>query len=153
MQQPPSAAISGGPVISGESAISGGPVFSGAVTSIAVDGIRVLGRHGLTSEERERAQPFEIDVLVTLNGSHAHATDGIADTVDYGEIVAIAVEVLEGPSHRLLESLAGSIVGRLRNEYGDRVGHVAVTVRKLYPPIAYHVNGVRVTVEMPGKRQ
>jgi len=73
--------------------------------------------------------------------------------VDYGEIVAIAVEVLEGPSHRLLESLAGSIVERLRNEYGDRVGHVAATVHKLYPPIAYHVNDVAVTVEMPGDRQ
>ncbi|MCL4434212.1 MAG: dihydroneopterin aldolase [Actinobacteria bacterium] len=122
-------------------------------TTIAIDGIRVLGRHGLTPEERERAQPFEIDMLVELSGSNAYSTDDISDTLDYGAIVALAVEVLEGPPHKLLELLAGSIVKRIRNEYGDKVGYVAVTVRKLHPPIEYHVGGVGVTVEMPGERR
>jgi dihydroneopterin aldolase len=123
-----------------------------AGTTIAIDGIRVLGRHGLTPEEQEHAQPFEIDLLVEPAGGSAYATDDISDTLDYGDIVALAVEVLEGPPHGLLESLAGSIVERIRNEYGDRVGYVAATVRKLYPPIEYHVSGVGVTVEMPGAR-
>jgi dihydroneopterin aldolase len=108
--------------------------------------LRVLGVHGVLPEERERAQPFSVDVVVRVDMAAAQRSDDLADTVDYGALAALAAEVVGGRSYQLLEALAGRLADALLGT-DPRLLSVEVTVRKLRPPLAQDVasTGVRVS--------
>jgi 7,8-dihydroneopterin aldolase/epimerase/oxygenase len=111
---------------------------------IEVRGLRVEAVHGVLESERARPQPFEMDLDLYLDMDAATQTDDLAQTADYGRAVDAAVAVLRGPSRRLLESLAGAVADAVLDD--QRVDEVAVTVRKLRPPLPHDVvsTGVRV---------
>ena len=112
---------------------------------IELRGLRVLGRHGCLPEEEEREQPFELDLDLHVDLSAAARSDDLADTVDYGAMVAVVVAIVEGPPCRLLEALAGRIADAMLGD--GRVTSVMVAVRKLRPPVAADLAtaGVRLT--------
>ena len=108
-------------------------------------GLRVVGRHGVLDEERGRDQPFEVDLDVEAPLAAAGASDDLADTVDYGRLVADVAAVVAGERHQLLERLAERIAEVVLGD--DRVTAVTVAVRKLRPPVPFDLAtaGVRVT--------
>jgi dihydroneopterin aldolase len=112
---------------------------------IEISGLRVLGVHGVLPEERERAQPFSVDLVAWADMTAAQQSDQLSDTVDYGALAQLAAEVVAQRSFRLLETLAGRLAGALLVA-DPRLLAVAVTVRKLRPPLALDVAsaGVRV---------
>ena len=114
---------------------------------IQINAIRAFGCHGLSDEERARPQPFEVDLEVWLLDDSAVTSDDIDDTVDYDSMASIAVDVVEGSQCKLLEHLAGSIGTRILEQHAALVKSVSVTVRKLHPPMAYHLGSVGVCVE------
>lgn len=105
---------------------------------IELRGLRVTGVHGVLEEERQRRQPFEVDLDVWADLAAASASDRLEDTVDYGALAAAAESVVASRSFRLLEALAGE-VARVVLACDDRVLWVAVTVRKLRPPLPLDV--------------
>lgn len=111
---------------------------------IEVRGIRVTGVHGVLPEERQRAQPFEIDLDLDLVHRRAAGSDELADTADYGAAVSAVVDVVSMRSFRLLESLASAVADAVLAD--PMVEAVTVTVRKLRPPVPYQVAsaGVRL---------
>ena len=86
------------------------------------------GRHGVRPAERENPQEFKVDVEVDADLAEASRTDLLADTVDYTQLREVARDVIQGPSRKLLESLAGEIAGRIVGL--PRVEAVAVRVAK-----------------------
>lgn len=112
---------------------------------IEIRDLRVMGVHGVLPEERERAQPFALDIDLCLDTRRSAATDALEDTVDYGASCERAADVVATSSHGLLEALADE-VARALLEGDRRVEEVAVTVRKLRPPIAAPVGSVGVRV-------
>lgn len=116
-----------------------------AESLIELRGLRVLGRHGVTDEERSTAQPFELDMSVALDTSVAAVTDDVADTVDYQALAEDACAVIEERSFRLLEALAEAVAGAVLAH--ERVESVTVSVRKLRPPVPLDLAsaGVRIT--------
>jgi 7,8-dihydroneopterin aldolase/epimerase/oxygenase len=112
---------------------------------IEVRDLRVTGTHGVLPEERERAQPFSVDIVAWVDMEQAQQSDDLADTVDYGALAMAAAEVVGGRSYRLLEALAGRLASALLI-LDPRLEAVEVTVRKLRPPLPLDVgsNGVRV---------
>ena len=112
---------------------------------IEIRDLRALGVHGVLPEERERAQPFSLDVVAWVDLTAAQRSDSLADTVDYGALAQAAVEVVEQRSFQLLEALAGQLADVLLTS-DPRLQAVEVTVRKLRPPLALQVasTGVRV---------
>jgi dihydroneopterin aldolase len=116
---------------------------------IEIRGLRLLGAHGLLPEERARLQPFEVDLDLELDMEAAVASDALADTADYGAVIEATAQVVGGPRHDLLESLAGAIAEAVLDE--GRAKAVTVAVRKLRPPVAHHVQstGVRLTRTRP----
>lgn len=112
---------------------------------IEVRDLRAMGVHGVLPEERDRAQPFALDLDVRLDTRRAPASDDLADTVDYGLICQRAAEVVATASFQLLEALADA-VARALLQSDDRVAEVVVTVRKLRPPIPVAVGSVGVRV-------
>jgi 7,8-dihydroneopterin aldolase/epimerase/oxygenase len=112
---------------------------------IEIRDLRVTGVHGVLPEERERPQPFALDIVAWVDTEAAEHSDDLADTVDYGALAQTAADVVSGRSYRLLEALTGRLAGALLVA-DPRIEAVEVTVRKLHPPLPLDVGsaGVRV---------
>ena len=112
---------------------------------IEVRDLRVTGVHGVLPEERDRAQPFSVDLVAWVDLEAAQQSDELADTVDYGALAQTAADVVGGRSYQLLEALAGRLASALLI-VDPRIEAVEVTVRKLHPPLPLDVGatGVRV---------
>lgn len=123
----------------------GGAGGGGGDDRIELRGLRVVGVHGALPEEQGRAQPFEVDLDLALDLAVAGATDGLADTVDYGAVVAIAARVVGEERHRLLERLAARIAHDVLDA-DARVVEVGVTVRKLRPPVPVDLASAGVSI-------
>jgi dihydroneopterin aldolase len=100
---------------------------------IQLRGLRLVGLVGLLPEELIRPQPLEIDVDIEADLLNACATDDLADTVDYGEVVARIESVVATEQYKLLERLAGRVAEELLTI--DHVAAITVTMRKLRPPV------------------
>jgi dihydroneopterin aldolase len=95
---------------------------------ICLRGIRAYGRHGALEGERERAQPFELEVELKLDLRAARESDRLADTVDYAAVHALVTSIVEQRSYALLERLGDEI---LRGLLADvRVLAASVTIGK-----------------------
>ena len=76
---------------------------------IVLKGMTFYGYHGATPHERERGQPFVVDVEMELDLSGPVSSDDLRDTVDYSTVFRVAREVVEGPARNLLESVADGL--------------------------------------------
>jgi dihydroneopterin aldolase len=95
---------------------------------ILLEGMSFQGRHGVRLAERQRPQEFKVDVEMDCDLSEPGRTDRVEDTVDYRKVHAIAKEVIEGESQKLLEALAGRIAERVLQL--PRVAAVSVQIAK-----------------------
>ena len=111
---------------------------------IEIRDLRAFGLHGVLPHERERAQPFSVDLDVHVDVSPAAASDALADTVDYGALVQQVAQVVSGTSFALLEALAAAICRRVLDD--PRVARVEVVVRKMRPPVDVDVGSIGVRV-------
>ncbi|MDE2573185.1 MAG: dihydroneopterin aldolase [bacterium] len=90
--------------------------------------IRAWGRHGADPGEKERPQPFDLDVALELDLSAAERSDALADTVDYAALHRGIVAIVETRSYDLLERLAAEIAALALAD--RRVRNVRVAVAK-----------------------
>jgi dihydroneopterin aldolase len=111
---------------------------------IELRGLRALGVIGVLPEERERAQPFELDIALEADLGPAGQTDDLADTIDYGHAVALAERVVTTEQHLLLERVAQRVADELLGL--DGVAAVEVTIRKLRPPVPQDLASSAVTI-------
>ena len=95
---------------------------------ILLEGMSFQGRHGVRPAEREVPQEFKVDIEVDCDLSEPGKSDRIEDTVDYRQIHAVAKEVIEGESQKLIETLAARIADRVLEI--PRVGGVTVRIAK-----------------------
>jgi 7,8-dihydroneopterin aldolase/epimerase/oxygenase len=80
------------------------------VERISITGIRARGRHGAVPGERDRAQPFDIDVRIEMDLEAARRSDDLADTLDYARLHERLVGVVANTSFALLERLADELL-------------------------------------------
>lgn len=85
-------------------------------TRIAVEGALFFAFHGYFEEENAFGNHFLVDAEVTVNGCPSD-DNAIEETVDYATIYRICREEMEKKA-RLLETVAGRIIGRLQTELG-----------------------------------
>jgi len=114
---------------------------------IELIGLRLLGHHGALPGEKDRAQPFGLDIFVETDIAAAAESDDLADAIDYGGLVRRAAEIVEGESFSLLEALASAVADALVAV--DGVESVTVTVRKLRPPVQADLQSAGVRVSRP----
>jgi len=96
---------------------------------IALEGMSFNGRHGVRPAEREQPQEFRVDVKVETDLVAPGRSDSVEDTVDYRRVYAIAKEVIEGESAKLIEALAHRIAERVLEV--DKVVSVSVRIAKV----------------------
>jgi dihydroneopterin aldolase/2-amino-4-hydroxy-6-hydroxymethyldihydropteridine diphosphokinase len=91
---------------------------------VRISGIGAEGRHGVLEWERERAQPFVVDLELEVDA----AGDDLTTTADYARIVPAVQDLVGGESYRLIETLArriAEVVARM-----DGVRSCRATVHK-----------------------
>jgi dihydroneopterin aldolase len=113
--------------------------------TIVIAGLRELGVHGATPEERTRPQPFEVDVELEVDLTAPGDSDALEDTVDYAAVCEAVSRVVKSEQYHLLERLATRIAEVCRAD--PRVVSITVTVRKLHPPVRAMVDHVAVRIE------
>ena len=113
---------------------------------IELRGLRVVGTHGVLAEERERAQPFEVDLDLDVDLTKPGSSDALGDTIDYGSVVEAVAGVITGPHSDLLEHLAERIASAALAAGAPLTEAVTVTVRKLRPPVPFELGSAGVTV-------
>jgi dihydroneopterin aldolase len=114
---------------------------------IQLRGLRAVGTHGVLPEERTRAQPFEIDLDLSVDLTLAAGSDRLADTVDYAAVAALAAAIVSGPtSYELLEAMAAAIAEATLT-VDLRISTVTVHLRKVRPPLPEDIDmvGVRIS--------
>lgn len=105
----------------------------------------MVGTHGALPEEKERAQPFEVDLDLVADLTTAGRTDALGDTVDYGAVAATVARIVGEEHHRLLERLAARIADDVL-DVDPLITSVTVTVRKLRPPVPVDMTSAAVRV-------
>jgi len=97
---------------------------------VELEGLEILGRHGVEEEERRESRPFLYDIRLEV--SDAALSDRIEDAVDYREVAACVREVSETRTFHLLEALAGAVADSIVERFP--VERARVRVRKPLPP-------------------
>lgn len=114
--------------------------------SIELKGLSVTAVVGVLPEERDRAQPLNLDIDLEVDLTAAGVSDALTDTVDYGAVCDRVVEVVEGEEPLLLERLA-ALVAEAVLAMDDRIASATVAIQKLRPPVPHALDssGVRIT--------
>ena len=109
-------------------------------------GLRVTALCGALPEERERPQPFELDIEIGADLLPGGQSDDLGDTIDYGAVCSAAAAAAEGEQFTLMEAMAQR-VAEVCLGVDQRAGWVTVEVRKLRPPVPEQLStsGVRIT--------
>lgn len=110
-------------------------------------GLRAAGRHGVLPGERDRPQPFLLDLTVEVDAGRAAASDDLADALDYVAVAAEARRVVEEESFSLVETVAVRVAERLL-----ALGAAAATVRVSKPSAANAVGAAEVAVHVRRQR-
>lgn len=106
-------------------------------------GLRLACICGALPSEQDRRQPYEFDIDVVAELT-ATTTDELADTIDYGSILARIEEVTVNESFQLFERMAQRVAEAVLAD--ERILEVTVEVRKLRPPVTQFLDssGVRI---------
>jgi 7,8-dihydroneopterin aldolase/epimerase/oxygenase len=111
---------------------------------ITLTGITGYGHHGVFPAEKERGQPFVVDLTCQLDLTRAAADDDLGQTIDYAGLASAVVADVERDPLDLIEALADRIA-RTCLQY-PAVQQVEVTVHKPHAPLPVHVADVAVTL-------
>ena len=111
---------------------------------ITVAGMRFLGRHGVSDEERELPQEIEVDLEIETDLARSGTSDDLADTINYSPLVRLARAVVEDRSFHLLEGIAEAIASETLASTPATA--VTVRVRKLAVPIDADLDFAQVTI-------
>jgi dihydroneopterin aldolase/2-amino-4-hydroxy-6-hydroxymethyldihydropteridine diphosphokinase len=112
---------------------------------ISLRGIRARGHHGVLASERRDGQDFVVDVEMDLDLAPAGASDDLADTVNYADVAAAVVGLVEGQPVDLIEALAERIASSVLGAH-PLVEAVEVTVHKPQAPVGHPFDDVAVTI-------
>lgn len=113
--------------------------------TIEVAGLVLFARHGANQAEEQLGQRFIVDLSLELDVAESARSDKIADTVDYGEVVAVAESAFRSKRFYLIEAVAAHVAGAMLAHF-SRALSVRVTVRKPSAPVPAAIDYVAATV-------
>lgn len=102
--------------------------------TLTLKGLQYHAPHGYYKEERQNGNNFEVDLIFQTDLKAAAQQDDLTLTIDYQNAEQIVRNVMEGPSVKLIETLAQQIGEHLFNRFSN-VQKIEVAIRKLVPPL------------------
>ncbi len=115
------------------------------MSRIAIEGLKVSARIGVTDEERASPQPLVINIYIEADLQGAARSDNLNETIDYDGLVRSVEELVKGSESRLLEHLADRIAAQITAD--RRAKRATVEVAKERPPVTQEVGKIAVTME------
>ena len=112
---------------------------------IFIRGLSLHAYHGVVPYEGRVGQTFTIDMVLDIDLSRAAASDKVADTVSYDQVVAAASEAFCGARYKLIEAAAGKVAEAVLARF-PKVHGIEVTIHKPHAPIAATFSDVGVTL-------
>ncbi len=113
---------------------------------IEIVGLVIFAKHGVGEEEARLGQRFILDIRLDVDVTEAGKHDRLADTVDYGEVVAVTESVFRGKRFYLIEAAAAHVAAGILAHF-PALKNARVTVKKPSAPIAAVFDYVATTVE------
>ena len=114
------------------------------MVTVAIAGLSLYTRHGVSDAERELGQRLVFDIEFELADCDATVTDRVEDTVDYGEVCEQVALAAQERSYKTLERLCSAVADRLTERYDAQ--SLSVKATKPEPPIPLPVDEVSVEV-------
>jgi dihydroneopterin aldolase len=102
---------------------------------------------GIHPQERRQKQGIHIDLDLFVDTANAAKTDVIEDTLSYGDVARLVVELAENSQFNLIEALAGAIADAVLAAF--HAERLIVTVSK--PAAVANARNVSVTIERSRK--
>jgi dihydroneopterin aldolase len=113
---------------------------------VFVSGLELDAKHGYYDEERQVGNRFRFDVVVSAPTMKAAKTDDLDETVDYSVIAGLIKQAADGPSAKLVETLAERIAESVIARFAV-AEKVWVRVAKLDPPATEGAEHAGVEIE------
>lgn len=96
--------------------------------TVFIEGLHVVGKHGVMEHERRVEQEFIFDISARCDTRAAALSDSIADTINYAHFRDVAKRIVEGPHNYLIEKIASLVAKEILED--TRIQEVTVTIRK-----------------------
>lgn len=111
---------------------------------IVIRGLRIFAYHGVNPEEKEKGQPFVLDITLYKDLSLPGATDDLNDTVNYSRVAKTAARVMLAQKDDLIERAATRVAEAVLADFPVR--EVTVLLKKPRAPIAGDFDYVAVEI-------
>ena len=111
---------------------------------LSVTGIECFAHHGVFDFERREGQVFVVDLVLGIDTRPAAASDDLAETVNYGTLVADVKAAVERDPVDLIETVAQRIADVCLMD--TRVEWARVTLHKPDAPIDATYSDVALTI-------
>ena len=115
--------------------------------TIFISELKVKTKLGVPAWERMVAQTIMLDIEIVYNLSAAGKSDAIADTIDYGAVVARIHFTLKEHSFQLVEALAEHVCQLILSEFGA----LSVKIKVAKPGILAGLKALGVEIERSTK--
>ncbi|AMJ61184.1 dihydroneopterin aldolase [Bosea sp. PAMC 26642] len=114
--------------------------------SILIEKLDIYAYHGFFSEEERLGQRFVLDLVLETDLRASAVSDALADTVNYGTVVAVVTETFTARRFNLLEAAARAVALAVLDGF-SAVTRVEVTLRKPAPPIHATLGSVGIKLD------
>ncbi len=116
---------------------------------ITLAGVTAYGYHGVLDSERRDGQDFVVDVEMEVDTAPAAHSDDVSQTVNYAEVAADIVAIIEGEPRNLIETVVAQVVDTVLANY-ELVQSATVTLHKPQAPVGVPFGDVSIRTR--GKR-
>ena len=111
---------------------------------IQIRGLRVYAYHGVKETEKEKGQPFELDITLWTDVRIPGNSDRLEDTVNYSKVAQKAVALLRSEKNDLIERVSTRVADGILEAFA--VEGVTVCLKKPRAPIAADFQYVAVQI-------
>ena len=111
---------------------------------IQIRGLRVYAYHGVKETEKEKGQPFELDITLWTDVRIPGNSDRLEDTVNYSKVAQKAVALLRSEKNDLIERVSTRVADGILEAFP--VEGVTVCLKKPRAPIADDFQYVAVQI-------
>ena len=111
--------------------------------TIFISELKVKTKLGVPAWERMVAQTIILDIEIGYDLTKACKSDSIADTIDYGAVVARIHDTLKEHSFQLVEALAEHVCQLIFKEFGA----LSVKIKVAKPAILPRLKALGVVIE------
>ena len=102
---------------------------------IRIRRLRLFAFHGVNPEEKQKGQPFQLDLTLEADLTKACRSDALCDTVNYAQVIKTASAAFRRGPYNLIERAAQEVADSLLGSFPE-VYAVTVCVKKPRAPVA-----------------